>query len=168
MSKNVAEPERLDSCWINKATRAQTPARVPAPTPAPKHTYALTHARAQTHKNIAFPLQQLFTERAPVLRYKYIACLVTCTDDNMYIAAAAKIIVMWLRTNTRKFTNLSPWRFGNFSTTPVVRVSVNILQQGIPWVWTGAENLAPIGFEPRAIQPVASRRNFIIFSKFFG
>ena len=30
--------------------------------------------------------------------------------------------------------------------------------EGIPEpVWTGAENLAPLGFDPRAVQPVASR-----------
>jgi len=25
------------------------------------------------------------------------------------------------------------------------------------WVWTGAENLAPPGFDPRTVQPVDSR-----------
>ena len=29
---------------------------------------------------------------------------------------------------------------------------------GAPWlVWTGAENLAPLGLDPRTVQPVASR-----------
>jgi hypothetical protein len=55
---------------------------------ARKHTTASIHphtrnnprARAHTHKYvifIAFPLQLWFRERASVLRYTYIACLVT-------------------------------------------------------------------------------------------
>ena len=43
------------------------------------HTHALTHARTRTEKYvilIAFPRYQLFRERASVLRYVYIDCLV--------------------------------------------------------------------------------------------
>ena len=65
---------------------AQAHSRARAPSPHP-HTHALTHpharahARARTHTQkcvilIAFPLQQWFHERASVLRYAYIACLV--------------------------------------------------------------------------------------------
>jgi hypothetical protein len=47
------------------------------------HMHARTHARTRKHAHanqyvilIAFPQQQWFRERASVLRYTYIACLV--------------------------------------------------------------------------------------------
>ena len=45
------------------------------------YTHAHAHAPAYTHTHtpvifIAFPRQQSLRERAPVLRYTYIACLV--------------------------------------------------------------------------------------------
>ena len=51
-------------CWISKATRLQAHARTPPP-----HTdqYVIL---------IAFPQQQLLRERASLLRYTYIACIV--------------------------------------------------------------------------------------------
>jgi hypothetical protein len=93
----MMEPERLqmtlwrrEVCWVSKATCAQAHSRARAPSLHP-HTHALTHmlaltrARARTHTHththkcvilIAFPLQQWFRERASLLRYAYIACLV--------------------------------------------------------------------------------------------
>ena len=60
------------ACWITKATIARTHASA----------RAFTHARTRTptHKEICnrycFPQQQWLRERASVLRYKCIACLV--------------------------------------------------------------------------------------------
>ena len=75
---------------IIKATRSQAPARACTPistthartrasTHARTHKHALTNAPAHTQKYIiffAFRWQQLFCERASILRYTYIACLV--------------------------------------------------------------------------------------------
>jgi hypothetical protein len=40
-----------------------------------------------------------------------------------------------------------------------VFVCALFLVQGGMWtaVWSGAENLAPLGFDPRTVQPIASR-----------
>ena len=68
----MATRRRNASC-ISKVTRAQAHARARAPT----HTRAHTHTH--THKYvilIASPRQQWFRERAPMLRYTYIVCLV--------------------------------------------------------------------------------------------
>jgi hypothetical protein len=84
MSTKVVELERpqtiwrlREACWISKAKCARTHAGCCAPTPT------CTDARISDHTNthkyvifIAFPLQQWFRERAPILRYTYIACLV--------------------------------------------------------------------------------------------
>jgi hypothetical protein len=47
------------------------------------------------------------------------------------------------------------------ATTPAILPPVHIVQEAVwaTWtVWTGAENLAPpLGFDPRIVQPVASR-----------
>ena len=56
------------ACWISKATREHAHARAP------------TQARAHTQKYvllIASPRQEWFRERASVLRYTYIACLLS-------------------------------------------------------------------------------------------
>ena len=48
------------------------------------HARACTRPRARTHKYvifIAFPQQQLFRERASMLRYTYIACIVDFAID---------------------------------------------------------------------------------------
>jgi hypothetical protein len=66
------------TCWINKPTC--TYAHAHAHVHAPGYPHARTHAQACTHRpicNTAFPLQQWFRERASLLRYTYIACLVT-------------------------------------------------------------------------------------------
>ena len=60
--------------WFSKAACAQAHARSCAPT--------TTHARTHTHTvkyvtRFAFPRQQWFRERTSILRYTYIACLVT-------------------------------------------------------------------------------------------
>jgi hypothetical protein len=83
MWKNVVEPERPQTtmwrrvaCWISKAKRSHAHARARASTHTQTHTLSLSHT--QTHKYIiiiAFPLQQLFRERASMLRYTHIACL---------------------------------------------------------------------------------------------
>jgi hypothetical protein len=60
------------ACWISKATRVHAHARA--------RTSILTHTRTHTHRNMQdnpFPWQQLFRERASMLSYTYIACLVT-------------------------------------------------------------------------------------------
>jgi hypothetical protein len=75
------------ACWISKATRAHAPAHAHAP--ERPHTHACTHTRtrirphthahARTQKYVillAFPRQQRFRERALMLRYTYIGCLV--------------------------------------------------------------------------------------------
>ena len=72
-------------CWIIKVTRA--PAHVIARLPTTTHTHIPTRARAliSTHLRtytqkyvilIGFPRKQWLRERASVLRYMYIACLV--------------------------------------------------------------------------------------------
>ena len=72
---------RRVACWISEATRAQAHVRrSPAPTRTQVHTHAcvLTHARAQKCViSITFHGKECFPERAPVLRYACIACLVT-------------------------------------------------------------------------------------------
>ena len=102
MSKNMVEPGRPQTIWrmpvawwISKATHVQAHAQARTHTPAPTHmhTRTLTHARAHTHirarahthththteicnkLHISYPQQQWFRERASVLRYMYIACL---------------------------------------------------------------------------------------------
>jgi hypothetical protein len=55
-------------CIMNKATRAQAQVRT--------HARASTHTDTKKHKHlilIALPRRNLFRERAPVLRYTYIA-----------------------------------------------------------------------------------------------
>ena len=59
---------RRISCWISKATRTQ----------------AVAHALVRSHTQkyvilIAFPRQQWLRERASVLRYTYLAWLVSVT-----------------------------------------------------------------------------------------
>ena len=63
------------ACWISKATRAQAHARASAP------TRTRTHTRTQNYVIlIAVPRQLRFRERASVLRYTYIACLLVITS----------------------------------------------------------------------------------------
>jgi hypothetical protein len=59
------------ACWINEASRTKAHARAPTST----RTHAHTHAQKYVIL-IAFTWQQWFRERASVLRYTYIACLV--------------------------------------------------------------------------------------------
>ena len=82
----MVEPEkpqmtiwRRVECWISKATRAKAYASALA-----LHSYSPPHAHkhARTHTQkytilVAFLLQQWFRERASLLRYTNIACLVT-------------------------------------------------------------------------------------------
>jgi hypothetical protein len=87
-SKNMVEPERPQItirrmrcvCWISETTRAHAQAHVSAQdTHNQTCTRVCTQARTHTNKyeiRIAFPLQQWFRERASMLRYTYIACLV--------------------------------------------------------------------------------------------
>ena len=59
------------ACWISTVKCVSTSQR--------PCSHTSTHARARTHKSairIALPRQQVFRERASVLRYTYIACLV--------------------------------------------------------------------------------------------
>ena len=75
MSKNMVEPERPQTisrmhvtCWISKATRAQTRPRPCTHTRAGAthtHTHTHTHAHRNTYvKCFAFPLQQCSREGA--------------------------------------------------------------------------------------------------------
>ena len=70
------------ACWISKTTSTKTQAHARSATRHPharNHACAFSHAHTHTYKYalfIAFPLQQSFRERASVLRYTYIACLV--------------------------------------------------------------------------------------------
>jgi hypothetical protein len=58
-----------DARWISEGTRAQAHARALKP----------THARTQKYEIlIAFPQEKWLRERASMLRYTYIACLVEC------------------------------------------------------------------------------------------
>ena len=68
---------------INNATCAEAHARARAPTPTHPHTHTCGVARMRTQSHlqkyvilIAFPRQLWFRERASMLRYTYIACLV--------------------------------------------------------------------------------------------
>ena len=61
------------ACWINKATRARAHA----------HVYVPEHACTRAHREksvvpIAYPRQQWVRERALILRYTFIICLVVC------------------------------------------------------------------------------------------
>jgi len=52
----------LIACWLPKAAKT--------------HTHTHTHTHTQYVIPIAFPLQQWLCERASLLRYTYMACLV--------------------------------------------------------------------------------------------
>jgi hypothetical protein len=72
MSKNVVEPEKLQTiwhmrvaCWIRNATCMQAHARARAPTHTRMHMHAFTHARIHTKKYVtllAFAWQNLYHE----------------------------------------------------------------------------------------------------------
>ena len=95
MSNKVVKPEVPQTtwlsrvaCWIIRVTRTQAHARALHPC---SHTHGRTRARAHKHththtqKNvilIAFTRQQRCLERASMLRYTYIACLVILTKAN--------------------------------------------------------------------------------------
>jgi hypothetical protein len=70
------------ACWISKATRAQAQAR----------TSASMHARTHTEREYviltAFAQQQLFRERASMLRYACIACLVGVKPEQFHVNSA--------------------------------------------------------------------------------
>ena len=57
------------ACWISKAKRAQAHARAPA--------HARTRAHTEMCNTFAFPRQKWLRERASMLRYTYIARLVS-------------------------------------------------------------------------------------------
>jgi hypothetical protein len=88
MSKNVAETEgpQMTSQYGANALRAglaRLYARMRMHKPMRPGTHMHARTRKQSHKGqyvilIAFPQQQCFRERASVLRYTYIACLVVC------------------------------------------------------------------------------------------
>ena len=99
-SKNVVEAERPRmtiwrrvSCWVTKATRAKTCARVRAPTPTHALRTRMQSRALLTHTKkyvilIAFPRQQWFRERALILRYTYSACLVSSVLITLLVLAA--------------------------------------------------------------------------------
>ena len=85
MSTNMVGPERPQmaiwlrvGCWISKATRART------------HTHTHTHRNIHYLFLMAFPCQQWFRERASVLRYTYIACLVARWNTAVILTFAAE------------------------------------------------------------------------------
>ena len=65
------------ACWIHKATHTHT--HTHTRTHAHTHTHTHTHIHTQYETNIAFALPQWLHKHAPMLRYKYIACLVSNT-----------------------------------------------------------------------------------------
>jgi hypothetical protein len=83
MSKNITETEGPQitlcrirvACWINKAIHTYAHAHAHAPV----YPYAGTRKHAHIDQYVilvAFPQQQWFRERASLLRYTYIVCLV--------------------------------------------------------------------------------------------
>jgi hypothetical protein len=95
ISKNVVDPERpqitvwrLVACWISNATRAQAHIQKykvvqiwPVQTVTCLHTDRPGHIWTTLYVIfIAFPQQQWCHERASVLGYTYIACLVWSCD----------------------------------------------------------------------------------------
>ena len=58
------------ACWVTKATRERTR----------QHASALSHTQKYVIL-VAFPRQQWFLEGASMLRYTYIACLVTYGEN---------------------------------------------------------------------------------------
>ena len=78
---NMAASRMLDKKGLTRASKLPRPCN---------HTHAPTHARKHTHTHThtdqyviltAFPQQQWFSERASLLRYTYIACLVLVLWD---------------------------------------------------------------------------------------
>jgi hypothetical protein len=81
MSKNMVEPEGTNdvttwrmrvACWISKVTCTQAHAHAHAP----GNTRARAHTHAQICNTYCFSTATMLRERAPVLLYKYIVCLV--------------------------------------------------------------------------------------------
>ena len=95
MSKNMVEPETPQAircirvaCWVSKTTRAQAYAH--AYTRASTHTLTLVHLHTRTHQYVilvAVPLQQVFRERASLLRYTYIVLFVPSYFSTLYKGA---------------------------------------------------------------------------------
>jgi hypothetical protein len=82
-SKYVVEPEgpqmatwRRVACWISKATLAQADASACAPTPTRTNAYARTRTHTQLCNSLCFSTATIIRDRASLLRYTYIACLV--------------------------------------------------------------------------------------------
>ena len=99
--------------WISKRTRSQTHARLHANTHArthaQTHTHMLTNARTHAEKYvilIAFPQQQWLRERVSVMRYTYIACLVTLI--NVHFILTVYICVLHAYCN-KHHTALTDW-----------------------------------------------------------
>ena len=101
MSKILVEPERpqMTICWISKATRTHAHAHAPGQPP---------HARARTHINTekyliltAFAWQELFRECASMLRYMYLACLVSTLTEPHWLPLTKTLVeslnVCWRR-----------------------------------------------------------------------
>jgi hypothetical protein len=94
MSKYVLELQKLQmTIWrrvawsISEATHAQTHASARAPTHTCSRERPLAHARTQIYVILTdFPQQQWFRERASLLRYTHIACVVLfgckCSSKN--------------------------------------------------------------------------------------
>jgi hypothetical protein len=80
MSNNMVEPERTKTIcqkrvayWTSKPTSAQSHVRARATT----LTHTHTHTQKYTYNTYCSPQQQWFRKIASLLRYMYIACLVT-------------------------------------------------------------------------------------------
>jgi hypothetical protein len=91
--------------WINKPTRSQRHARVHANTHTHTHarTHTLTNARTHAEKYvilIAFPRQQWLRERVSVIRYTYIAGLVSLINVHFILTVFCMFIapysINWL------------------------------------------------------------------------
>jgi hypothetical protein len=100
MSKDT-EPDRPQTVWcmrvaslMSKATRATVHSLVRAPTTSRKHT------RLHTQKYvvlIAFPPQRWFRERASIILYAYIDCLLSCVIPVLASSATDPISGCWCR-----------------------------------------------------------------------
>ena len=82
---------RRVSCWISNAISAQTHTRARARTPTRTRTHPRAHTHAHIHKCvmlITLPRQLWFHQRASLLRYMYIACLLI--TEAMYVYCAVR------------------------------------------------------------------------------
>jgi hypothetical protein len=88
------------ACWISKATRTRTHAH----THVPGHTH--TRARVYTHKQVrntyCLSSATMFRERASVLRYTYIACLLIIVSG-LFAITSLSVCTSWFHKSHLRF-----------------------------------------------------------------